>query len=166
MGSPSASVWVLDANVLIDLHRGGVLDAVFRLGVSLAAPDVVVAELRVPDGAALLGMGLASLELSPEQVREVAELIPRYPGASTNDIFALVLAKALAAPLLTGDRHLRRAAEDQGVAVHGTLWLLDEMVRAGVIRKSQAANALTRMLAHGRRLPKGECERRLRAWAR
>ncbi len=45
-------VWVVDANILIDLHRGGVIEHVFRLGVRLVAPDVIVGELLEPDGAA------------------------------------------------------------------------------------------------------------------
>ncbi len=164
MGSPP--VWVVDANIVIDLHRGDVIEHVFRLGVRLVVPDVIIDELLEPDGAALESLGLKNFGLSSQQVQEVVDLIPRYPGASTNDIFALVLARTLGAPLLTGDKHLRRAAEEQGVTVHGTLWLLDEMVREGVIPKRRAAEALTQMLAYGRRLPKNECARRLREWAK
>ncbi len=65
--------------------------------------------------------------------------------------------------LLTGDRHLREAATQEGVAVHGTLWLLDELVRLGTIVPLQAA-ALEHMLAHGRRLPQDECQKRIERW--
>jgi len=81
-----------------------------------------------------------------------------------NDLLALVLARALEATLLTGDRHLRRVAAQEGVDVHGTLWVLDEMVRLEVITPPQATQALERMLAQARRLPRAECQRRLRQW--
>ena len=64
----------------------------------------------------------------------------------------------LGASLLTGDRHLRAAAEQEGVPVHGTLWLLDEMVRLAVVSPRLAAQALERMLERGSRLPLDECQ--------
>ena len=48
--------------------------------------------------------------------------------------------------------------------MRGTLWVLGEMVRLGVITPSQAAQALERMLARGSRLPQAECQKRLRQW--
>ena len=81
-----------------------------------------------------------------------------------NDLFALVLARALKAMLLSGDQHLRRIAAQQGVVVHGTLWVLDEMVRLKVVAPSQAVQALEQMLAQGSRLPQAEYQARLRRW--
>ena len=48
--------------------------------------------------------------------------------------------------------------------VHGTLWLLDEMVRLAVVPPRLAAQALERMLEHGSRLPLNECQERLERW--
>jgi predicted nucleic acid-binding protein len=95
---------------------------------------------------------------------EVVALRARYRRVSANDLFALVLARALGVTLLTGDRHLRKVAEQEGVEVHGTLSVLDEMVRLGVVAPAGAAEALERMLERGSRLPKAECRRRLRKW--
>lgn len=161
-GSPS--LCVVDANVLIDLHIGGLLGEVFLLPLRLVIPDVVIAELQEPDGERLTEYGLQSETLSGDQVLEVVSLRARHRQVSANDLFALVLARALKATLLTGDRHLRRVAVQEGVDVHGTLWVLDEMVRLRVVTPSQAAQALERMLAQTRRLPRSECQRRLRRW--
>jgi hypothetical protein len=65
--------------------------------------------------------------------------------------------------LLTGDRHLTEAADREGVTAHGTLWLLDEMVRLMVVAPVQAAQALERMLERGSRLARVECQKRPRA---
>ncbi|MBC7252168.1 MAG: DUF3368 domain-containing protein [Anaerolineae bacterium] len=155
---------VVDANILIDLHAGGLLREVFLLPFRLVAPDVIIAELYDPDGDMLLAYGLESETLSGAQVLEVASLLARYRYVSANDLFALVLARALKAPLLTGDRHLRQVAEQEGILVHGTLWVLDEMVRLRVIAPPQAARALEQMLVQGSRLPQAECQARLRRW--
>lgn len=157
---------VVDANVFIDFHRGGLLGALFALPFSFLAPDVVVAEMERPDGQALLARGLQSVSLSGEQVAAVVTLAAVHRRPSVNDLFAFVVARAEGAVLLTGDAALRQLAESEGVAVHGTLWLLDELVRLAIIGEDQAAQGLERMVASGSRLPEKECCRRMRRWSR
>ena len=162
----SPSLYIIDANILIDLYRGGILPEAFHLSVKLAAPDMVIVELKEPDDQLLIRYGLQSVTLSGAQLQEVIELRTRYRGVSANDLSALVLARALQTTLLTGDRHLRQAANREGVIVHGTLWLLDEMVHQRAVTPLRAAEALKQMLKRGRRLPQEECSARLRKWER
>jgi predicted nucleic acid-binding protein len=156
--------YVVDTSVIVDLYAGGLLDELFRLPFRLLTADAIVTELQVPDGQELAGQGLAIGELSSAQVLEVYQLAGRYRRVSTNDLFALVLARSLHATLLTSDGHLIKAAQEQGVTVHGTLWILDQLVRAGLITPPAAAEGLQRMLATGSRLPHTECRRRLEKW--
>jgi predicted nucleic acid-binding protein len=160
----SPPLCVVDANILIDLHVGGLLQELLRLPFKLVAPDVIIAELDEPDGEMLVEYGLESGELTGDQVSEVMALLARNRSVSANDLFALVLARAQKATLLTGDRHLTGAADREGVATHGTLWVLDEMVRLGIVARGQAAQALAQMLERGSRLPQAECQQRLRQW--
>jgi predicted nucleic acid-binding protein len=160
----SRSPCVTDTNVWIDLDIAGLTDLIFRLPLNLQAPDVIVAELERPDGETLAGRGLQVRELTGSQVLEVARLACRYLRPSRSDLFALVLARSQGATLLTGDRHLRSAAESEGVKVHGTIWLIDEMVRAGLLEQREAAARLLRMIQAGRRLPSEEVKRRLWIW--
>ena len=160
----SPPLCIVDANILIDLHVGGLLQELFCLPFRLAAPDVIIAELDEPDGEMLVGYGLESMELMGDQVLEVMALLTRYRSVSANDLFALVLARVQKATLLTGDRHLTGVADREGVTTHGTLWVLDEMVRLGIVAQAKAAQALEQMLGRGSRLPQAECQRRLRQW--
>jgi predicted nucleic acid-binding protein len=160
----SQSLCVVDANVLIDLHVGRLLADLCRLQCRMIVPDVIAAELIDPDGTRLAEAGLEVHEFSGDQVLEVIRLRPRFNQVSTNDLFALVLAKALEATLLTGDRHLRQIADGEGMAVHGTLWVLDKLVQLRIINPRQASAAMRRMLDQGRRLPMIECEQRFRLW--
>lgn len=155
---------VTDTNVWIDLEAAGLTDLVFRLSLRFQAPDVIVAELVRPEGAALARRGLAVRELPGDRVAEAAVLAARYLRPSRTDLFALVLARTERAILLTGDRHLREAAEREGVEVHGTLWLVDRMVEASLLDLRGATEALLAMRRAGRRLPAEELERRLRTW--
>jgi predicted nucleic acid-binding protein len=138
----------------------------FELPYKFIAPDVIVAELDDPPVQSLVSLGLQQYRFSGEQVAQVQSLVRKHRGSSPKDLFALVLAKELKGILLTGDRLLRKAAEAEGVTVHGTLWVLDTLITRGIILPREAAAALRRMLISGRRLPKQECQTRLKRWER
>lgn len=157
---------VVDTSVFIDLHRGGLLGALFALPFSFLAPDVIVAEMERPDGQELLARGLQSVSSSGDRVAAVAAQAAVHRRPSVNDLFAFVVARAEGAMLLTGDGALRELAESEGTTVHGTLWLLDEMVRLAIIAPDEAARGLERMAASGSRLPEKECRQRMRRWSR
>lgn len=161
----SRSRLIIDTNVLIDLHRGEILRQFFALPYSFSAPDVIIEELEDPDGSLLLDYGLQRGELSGERVLEVYELSGYHRNIALNDLFALVLAASMGVTLMTGDNRLRTLAAKHNVQVHGTLWVLDEMVAKNKLKPVEAHRALTKMLEHGSRLPLAECQARLRLWS-
>ncbi len=144
---------VSDANILIDLEIGGLIPSLFSLDHQYSIPDVIYYEELVDQHSHLLDMGLIVKESDEIKVKRVEELVVQYPKPGRNDIFALVLAAAENCPLLTGDQALREAAENENVQVHGTIWLINEMVRTGKISVPVARNAYQEMRKHGRRLP-------------
>jgi hypothetical protein len=156
---------VTDANIWIDLQAGGILDLAFRLPFTWHAPDILLAEFQHDLTAdTLIALGVQSIELSGDQVLEVVQLGGLYLALSLPDLAALVVARSLNAVLLTGDRRLRDAAVQEGLIVHGTLWLLDRLLEHDVAGRSDAAAALHAMFTAGRRLPAGDVQRRLRSW--
>jgi len=131
------------------------------------APDVVLEEeLEAAHAERLLRLGLQKRELTGDQVEEVVVLAQRYLGPSRADLFCLVLAKAEHATLVTSDKSLREAAEQEGIPVHGTLWILDFLVRNDLVHRQQAAAALRRMVENNRWLPQEAVAERLRQWRR
>lgn len=155
---------VTDTNVWIDFDVAGLLTAVFRLPIQWITPDAIVAELEKPKNSTLREIGRQIRELSSAEVQEVLNLRERYRRVSVPDLFALVLAKSLKVPLVTGDADLRKVAVEQGVRTCGTLWLLDALVEHKIIAPVQAATALEKMIAGMRRLPEKECRERLVSW--
>jgi len=155
----------MDANIWIDLDNGGLLEAALDLPCELATPDVVVdAELGDELGGEIRQRGVRVLTTDEDQQREWQILRSKYAGAGDADLCGLLHARLLDTRLVTGDRHLREAAEQEGVAVSGVLWLLDEMVAAGVVNSHDAAHGLQAMLDCGARLPDDECAERLLRW--
>jgi predicted nucleic acid-binding protein len=157
-----ALLCVTDTNIWIDLHRGGIIEKAFEMPFKLAAPDVIIAELQIPSGDSLISFGLQIKELSGPQVLMVLDLAENYVRPSREDLFALVLAKENDAILLSGDKSLRDAAREEGVKVHGTIWLLDQMVEYGIIDKRKRAASLKLMMKFGSRLPCEEVKARIR----
>jgi predicted nucleic acid-binding protein len=152
---------ISDANILIDMDTGGLLAPMFSMDFQFAVPDVLYHEELMAQHAGLLELGLASVTMSVELVAEVARLAQRYRRPGRNDLFALALAASEACPLLTGDKDLRQAAEDNGVELRGTLWLVAEMIRSGKISTPAAQAAFQRMRDSGRRLPWEQARRML-----
>lgn len=144
---------ISDANIIIDLEDGGLLDPVFELPWQYRTPDMLYFDELEEQHSDLLSKGLQLGELTPEGMEEAERLIRKYPHPGRYDCFALALAKQEACPLLTGDQRLRHAAKAERVVVAGTLWLVEAMVVHEVISLSEAERAYRRMQETGRRLP-------------
>lgn len=152
---------ISDANILIDIEIGGLVAPMFSLQYQFAVPDVLFYEELEEQHNYLLEMGLSARVLDEEMVMRVVELVTKYPRPGRNDLLALVLAEKEACPLLTGDKALKAAAENENIAVRGTLWLVNEMVCSGTITVQVARAAFQQMRAHGRRLPWDMAEKML-----
>jgi hypothetical protein len=145
------------------LLHGEIAANAFHLPWEFMAPDMVIAELLLPSWD-LLGMGLIEKSLPGSAMLKAEELIRKYPRPGRIDLISLVLAMQENALLLTGDEALRKAAQQEGVVVHGTLWLLDAMVKGGAISKEEGYRSLVLMSNAGRRLPKKEVSARMNSW--
>lgn len=156
---------ISDANIIIDMNTGGLLRLMFRFDATFAVPDVLFEEELRADHPELPRLGLKLLELREDTVGYASRLIDKYRslGASIQDLLALALAWQEKCPLLTGDGRLRTAGETEGINVHGTLWLMEQMVNARTITVRQAEAGYAKMREAGRRLPWDDVEQQLRA---
>lgn len=160
-------VLVSDTSVLIDLERGGLLEAAFELPYEFTVPDLLYKrELRDYNGPQLQALGLRVEELDGNGVALAFAYREQAPPLSLPDAFALSLAKTNRFTLLSGDKALRELAGAEEVACHGVLWLLEHM-HAETIRAAQDLHAgLSAIGDHPRcRLPRREINRMLAAFA-
>lgn len=156
---------VTDANIIIDLDAGGLLEAIFQLpGIEFHVPDVLYVEELAARHGRLPGLGLRVTPQPPEAIGDVEALRPRYRRTSANDLFALVLAKRLGCALLSGDRALREAAQQEGVEIRGTLWLIDALLERRLVKVDRVEAAYEAMRLDGSRLPWEEVARQLERW--
>lgn len=161
-------VLVSDTSILIDLERGGLLEAAFSCGLTMIVPDLLYQrELENENGPYLRSLGLGVVALTPDEVTLAQMVRTARPVLSLPDCFALSCATRPHHVLMTGDKTLRNEALARTVAaVHGLLWLLDQMAASGRVGLSQLHEGRGRISGHPRcRLPAVEVEARLRRWA-
>ncbi len=158
-------VCTTDANIWIDLDHGDLLDEAFRLPFEWTIPDLVFAEVKSPDQALLTSLGLVVRPLSGSELNRIIALNANYPAPSPADLAVLVAASVDGATVITGDGPVRSAAKQEGLSVHGLLWILDQMVADAVVTASRAAAGLTAIIKKGAYLPPAEVERRLQSWS-
>ena len=109
-------ILVTDTNIWIDLENGGILKEVFHLPYRFVVPNLAIPEFVSLKWNTLQSLGVTAQELSPKEVQELFNLRPFHMRLSVPDL-----------------------ARANHVAVHGVLWLLDEMVNCSALLPAQAA---------------------------
>lgn len=155
---------ILDASVVIDLLKGGILIEIQSLPIRIGIPDVVLVEIDDGNDSIPPGFEFDLIEFSGDQVLEAADLISQNPSTSMPDLFAYLAAREQSAILLTGDSRLREFAEANGINVHGVLWILDLIVQYEILLPLRAAQVLKQILDCGSFLPADACAQRLKDW--
>ena len=160
-------VLVSDTSVLIDLERGGLLEAAFSCGLTMVVPDLLYErELEAENGPLLRQLGLGVVALAPDEVAFAQEVRTRRPGLSVPDCFALSCARRPEHALVTGDKLLRTEARVCHCTVYGLLWILHQMEASGAVGTSLLHEGLMRIASHPRcRLPRDEVRARLQRWS-
>lgn len=157
-------IYISDTNIWIDFRNAGLLEHMFRLPFTLCCTDFVMHELEDFAHDELLAQGLVVESFDERGVQKLWALKIAHNNSALADVSCYLLAQITGRPLLTGDGKLRRQAIQDGLQVHGALWVLDLMVEHQVISSGDAATALDTMLAGGSRLPVSECQARLSTW--
>jgi predicted nucleic acid-binding protein len=162
-------ILIHDASVLIDLILVDLLDSALSLPYGMETTDLVKREIhRAGQEDVLVGMVVARklevLRSSNEEIAAIAELHSLIPALSLADCSVLFHAAAKGAVVLSGDALLRRTAKERSLNVHGTLWIMTELVARGLVAAPDAAMILERLMGINRRLPLSECRKLLTLW--
>jgi hypothetical protein len=157
-------LYTLDTSILIALDNGGLLETFLSSAFPITVPDLILAEFAPNEGITPRFSEVEVVEFGGDELGRILAIQSCYGGLSIPDSAALFVAQERQAVLLTGDAPLRRAAVAEHVAVHGVLWILDELLGAALIDTGCACAALERMLAAGARLPPSACNLRFSRW--
>lgn len=139
-------VAVKDANIFIDMESMGIFDLWQKLGYQTLTTSLIVQELEAGGHQE----AIAYIEADTIQVRDPSlesteKLFNELSRISLPDASVLCLALETKALLLTGDRTLRIAGEVRQVEVHGSIWILDQLVQSQLLPGPVAAEKLSRL---------------------
>ena len=158
---------VNDASVLIDLLDMDLFTSYLELNWEMITSDLIVEELigdaRFIRVRALLGESKLKIEvLDSLALPFVAAMSNDHPALSLEDCSVWFLAKQKNAVLLTTDQRLRRQAKSDGVEVHGSLFVVQALLKHGIINQVMARQALRKLADTNPRAPLSEIDRLLR----
>ena len=156
-----------DTNVWLDFSAIERLDIPFKLPYTyIMHVDAIENELLSPKTIKqdLLKLGLESVELSEEEFYLAEQYNSQYQRPSLYDCVALAIAKVRGITLMSGDGPLRKAAEQEGVGVIGTIGILDQLYEGSYIKKEDYINCMRSLQENNGkkvRLPEEELQKRI-----
>lgn len=161
---------IQDANILIDLLKTEMVELCLSLRYRFLTTDLIFQELYY-EQQQLIRVFIESgsfeiIETSEEQLEEILKISVAYDNLSKEDVSALFHAEQLDALLLTGDKILRKIADSRQIKTAGTLWIFDELVASGILKRDEACTHLKTLMKTNQRLPRKDCEERLTAWGK
>jgi predicted nucleic acid-binding protein len=164
------SLVVNDACLLIDLIDIDLFDEFLQLGFQAYVTTSVLAKLDDPEykSPVMDGVRSGALEiysLTSKDQDEITALMETYSSRlSEPDCSCLHLAMKIKATILTCEKILTSTARDLKLKVHGSLWVLDQLIASSVITNKTARRKLEKLMSINPRLPKKECQKRLKLW--
>jgi predicted nucleic acid-binding protein len=161
---------VNDACLLIDLLDIDLFDEFIQLGFQAHITSSVLTEFKgdeyeKPIRESIRQGNLLLYNLTANDQDAIADLMQMHSSRlSEPDCSCLHLAGNINATILTCEKLLTQTAKKLDMHVHGSLWILDQLIASTIITKKTAYRKLVELMSINPRLPKRACEKRLKQW--
>ncbi len=155
---------ITDSSVFFDIIKIQALPEFFALSFEICTTDFVKGEILESEQREQIKIFIRSqkltvFELSEQEIDEVEKFQTKRFFKTLIDKTVLWKAKQLNCPLLTGYGKLRSEAIDQGVTVHGSLWVIRTLVEQRIISTEIGVKYLEMLKVINDRLPLEEIEK-------
>jgi len=158
---------VIDANIFIDLIKLRMLAWLFKIGYEIYTTQEIVDQLKDDQSGLLkefIGSGALTVYLLSEKELEELVRLTITKSLELADKSVVWLAMHLKATVISGDGPLRRFCESKQLEVRGIIWFFDSLLEKQLIVPALAALKMEQLLIMNSRLPRFECERRIKEW--
>lgn len=157
-------LFITDTNVFFDLMNIEALPEFFGLDFEICTTDFVVNEILRLEQAEQIHNFIRSKQLtvfsfSSDEINEVVNLKTKRMLRRIADKSVLWKALQLKCKLLTGDRSLRNEAEENGLEVHGSIWVVMMIVDAKLLSAEKGIELYEKLKIVNDSLPKEEIEK-------
>ena len=164
-------VAVSDTNIFIDLMSAGGLSAFFSLPWEIHTTAMIIGEFNEPEQLKEINTYISEGKLIIDEVHEedLEKIEQQASGHSHRisrpDYSAYHICLLKGCMLLTGDRRLRLRAEENGVEVHGVIYIFEQIVSKGLMLPNEVMPLVENLFSNNRRLPKKELEKLRNKWS-
>jgi rRNA-processing protein FCF1 len=157
-------LFITDTNVFFDLMNIEVLPEFFGLDFEICTTDFVVNEILRLEQAEQIQNFIRSKQLtvfnfSADEIEEVVNLKTKRTLRRIADKSVLWKALQLKCKLLTGDKSLRCEAEENGLEVHGSIWVVIMIVETKLLTAAKGIELFEKLKTVNDSLPKEEIEK-------
>ena len=158
---------ITDTNIFFDIISIGALPEFFRLDFEICTTVFVINEILESDQREQIDVFIRAnqitvIDFSSEEIDAIQEFETKRVFKGITDKSVLWKSHQLRCPLLTGDKKLRNEAEDHGVEVHGSIWVITTLVEKDLITKSKAIELLEMLKTVNTSLPYDEIDKLIR----
>ena len=155
---------ITDTNVFFDIISIGALPEFFALDFEICTTDFVVNEILESNQkdqikSFIRAKQLNVFKLTIEEIDEITSFPTKRFFKGITDKTVLWKSYQLKCPLLTGDKKLRNEAEDLKIEVHGSIWVIIELIEKEIITEAKGAELLEKLKLINASLPHDEIDK-------
>ena len=159
-------VAITDASVFFDLYKIELLPEFFGLDIEIYTTDFIFNEILQSDERVLFETFCRSNQLKiiiiDELEREQISVMDlKYSNSSIADRTAIFKARQMNCILLTCDKKLKKEAEYLNLEVHGSIWIIDQLINNNLLENVRALRAFELLKATNAWLPVSEINIRI-----
>lgn len=160
---------ITDTNIFFDIISIGALPELFSLDYEINTTEFVIEEIKQSDQKEAIEVFIKAKEINvigftSDEIGEILSFKTSKTFKGITDKSVLWKSHQLKPPLLTGDKKLRKEAEEHGVEVHGTLWIIYTLVDNGLIDRKKGIELLELLKKVNFSLPFHEIEKLIREY--
>jgi predicted nucleic acid-binding protein len=155
---------ITDTNVFFDVINIGALPGFFSLDFEICTTDFVIAEIRQSHqremvDAFIRAKKLTVFDFTTQEIDDVQNFESTKNLKRITDKSVIWKSLQLQCSMLTGDKRMRDIAESIGLEVHGSLWVITELMSRNLISNEKALALLDALKKTNDWLPKHEIEK-------
>jgi predicted nucleic acid-binding protein len=155
---------ITDTNVFFDVINIGALPEFFSLDFEICTTDFVIAEIRQSHqwemvDAFIRAKKLTVFDFTTQEIDDVQNFESTKNLKRITDKSVIWKSLQLQCSMLTCDKRMRDIAESIGLEVHGSLWVITELMSRNLISNEKALALLDALKRTNDWLPKHEIEK-------
>ena len=160
-------VVITDVSVFFDLYHLQVLPEFFALDLEIHTTNFVYNEIlhsgqKTEFAVFERSKKLHIIKITVNEEDEIRAMQLHISNRSFPDRTVLWKALQLKCTLLTSDNKLKKEAIGQGLVVHGSIWVIGQLVENEIISKIRGIELFEQMKLVNTRLPHDEVDRQIR----